>query len=235
MGSCIPFRCPHLHLRSATSLRDTCGRGSSAHRLLAQRPVVRIGFGLGRRAFVLRARLRHRCVRLGAARTEADRSPSCALRVRARADHLRSRARPRRRLREDAMNASNFPPPAVSRMPMVAIGVSFTCLAYGASLALQRQFPAIKSARVGPHCRGRRSTDLLPARRGQPRRRCGCSSDRWAALHLRKPSCLGDSVFPRNECVARLRFSLKSSSAAALGFTRRCDFITQSIVAGVQA
>ena len=44
------------------------------------------------------------------------------------------------------MTASNFPPPAVTRMPMVAMGVSVSCLAYGASLALQRELPLIKSA-----------------------------------------------------------------------------------------
>lgn len=59
------------------------------------------------------------------------------------------------------MMPSNFPPPAVSRMTPVAFGVSAACLVYGASLALQQSFPALKSALAITLAEGMRPTYYL--------------------------------------------------------------------------
>jgi hypothetical protein len=59
------------------------------------------------------------------------------------------------------MNASHDPPPTVSRMAMVTTGVSVSCLAYGASLALQRELPFIKTALALTVADGARPTYYL--------------------------------------------------------------------------
>ncbi len=38
---------------------------------------------------------------------------------------------------------TTYPPPAISRMPLVAFGVSAACLGYAGSLAFQRVFPGV--------------------------------------------------------------------------------------------